>query len=79
MRLEHAYPERRVQLSMWIVERFAGVPRGLDGQELKWVAAAQLHSQDLLEADRPFVDTLARLARPASGRSGATGVYNDRS
>jgi 8-oxo-dGTP diphosphatase len=62
MRLEHAYPERRVQLSMWIVERFAGVPRGLDGQQLKWVAPAQLPSQDLLEADRPFIEALCTMS-----------------
>jgi 8-oxo-dGTP diphosphatase len=64
MRLEHAYDDRRVELSMWIVERFAGAARGLDGQLLKWVAPARLAEEDLLEADRPFVEALQRLPPP---------------
>ena len=58
MRLTHAYEERDVQLSLWIVERFLGEPRSLDAQALKWVAPAQLAAEDLLEADRPFVAAL---------------------
>ncbi|HET7756502.1 MAG TPA: (deoxy)nucleoside triphosphate pyrophosphohydrolase [Steroidobacteraceae bacterium] len=65
MRFEHAYEDRRVELSMWIVERFAGAPRALDGQLLKWVAPAHLAGHDLLEADRPFVEALQRLPAPA--------------
>ena len=64
MRLEHAYEDRSVALSMWVVERFAGVPRGLDGQLLKWVVPARLDEEDLLEADRPFVEALQRLPPP---------------
>ena len=62
MRLRHAYPDRSVELSMWIVERWSGAPRGLDGQELRWVAPARLADEDLLEADRPFVEALPNLA-----------------
>lgn len=64
MRLRHSYPDRSVELSMWIVERFAGTPRGLDGQELRWVAPAGLADEDLLEADRPFVEALRDLPPP---------------
>ena len=67
MRLEHSYPDRSVELSMWIVERFSGTPRGLDGQKLRWVAPADLPHADLLEADRPFVEVLVKLAESASG------------
>ena len=58
MRLEHAYEDRTVELSLWTVERFAGSPQPLDGQQLKWVTAARLGEEDLLEADRPFVAAL---------------------
>lgn len=58
MRLVHAYPDRDVELSLWLVDRFDGEPRGLDGQALKWVEPAQLGHEDILEADRPFVDAL---------------------
>ena len=64
MRLSHAYPDSQVELSMWIVERFAGAPRSLDGQSLKWVAPARLGQEDLLEADRPFIEALQRLPPP---------------
>ena len=67
MRLEHSYPDRSVELSMWIVERFTGAPRGLDGQQLRWVAPADLADADLLEADRPFVEALRGLPPPAGG------------
>lgn len=71
MRLEHSYPDRSVELSMWIVERFVGAPRSLDGQELRWVAPADLAHADLLEADRPFVEALRTLPPPAGGQEGA--------
>jgi len=59
MRLEHAYEDRTVELSLWTVERFAGSPQPLDGQQLKWVTAARLGEEDLLEADRPVVAALS--------------------
>ena len=61
MRLTHSYDDRDVELSMWIVERYSGAPQGLDGQRLKWVQPARLLDEDILEADRPFVQALARL------------------
>lgn len=64
MRLEHRYPDRHVGLSLWIVERFRGSPRPLDGQQLRWVAPQLLGGEDLLEADRPFVEALRDLAPP---------------
>lgn len=64
MRLTHCYSDRSVELSMWIVEHFAGVPRSLDGQLLRWVAPDALAEEDLLEADRPFIDALRTLPPP---------------
>jgi 8-oxo-dGTP diphosphatase len=58
MDLQHDYPDRSVTLSMWIVERYRGEPSGLDGQRLKWVAPARLRDEDILEADRPFIEAL---------------------
>jgi 8-oxo-dGTP diphosphatase len=66
MRLEHSYADRSVELSMWIVERFAGAPRSLEHQELRWVAPADLGQADLLEADRPFVEALRELPPPGA-------------
>jgi 8-oxo-dGTP diphosphatase len=58
MRLSHEYDDRVVELSLWLVETFAGDPVGLDGQGLKWVAPQALESEDILEADAPFVAAL---------------------
>jgi 8-oxo-dGTP diphosphatase len=66
MRLTHAYADRSVELSLWIVERYSGAPRGLDGQPLKWVAPGALAGENLLEADRPFVEALRTLPAPQS-------------
>lgn len=65
MRLTHSYQDRDVELSLWIVERFAGEPQALDGQRLKWVAPARLAGEDILEADRPFIEALGSLPAPA--------------
>ncbi len=59
--LTHRYEDRIVELSMWVVERYRGEPRGLDGQRLKWVAVRQLPDEDILEADRPFIEALQSL------------------
>ena len=64
MRLTHRYPDREVELSMWVVERYRGEPQALDGQRLKWVQRAQLAVEDILEADRPFVAALVQWAPP---------------
>ena len=61
LRLTHAYPDRTVELSCWIVADFSGEPQCRDGQQLKWVAAAELMQQDILEADLPFIEALQRL------------------
>jgi len=58
LELQHEYPERIVQLCMWRVKEFSGIPEPRDGQALKWVMPAQLPDEDLLEADRPIVQRL---------------------
>ena len=63
MRLNHAYEDGSVELSLWAIEHYSGTPQCLDGQRLKWVVPARLAEQDILEADRPFV-TLLSAAQP---------------
>jgi 8-oxo-dGTP diphosphatase len=61
VRLAHDYDDRRIDISLWVVEEFSGEPTGLDGQRLKWVSPARLHDEDMLEADVPFIAALQRL------------------
>jgi mutator protein MutT len=58
MRLRHAYPSREVLLDIWVVKRYRGEPRGLDGQALRWCTQDELARADLLPADKPIVATL---------------------
>lgn len=61
MTYRHAYPERIVELHVFLVERYAGEPRGIEGQPLRWVSLAEFPSAGLLEADLPIAEALARL------------------
>ena len=65
MRLSHAYEDRDVELSLWVIDGYRGMPRPLERQRLKWVSPAQLAAEDILEADRPFVAALQARAAPA--------------
>jgi len=66
--LTHRYSDRTVELSLWVVERYSGEPRSLEGQPLRWVSVAGLGAEDILEADRPFVEALQRRAMSQVGR-----------
>jgi 8-oxo-dGTP diphosphatase len=61
LRLAHDYDDRRIEISLWVVEAYSGAPTGLDGQRLKWVCPARLHDEDMLAADVPFIAALQRL------------------
>ncbi|MCC7328852.1 MAG: (deoxy)nucleoside triphosphate pyrophosphohydrolase [Gammaproteobacteria bacterium] len=54
----HAYADRRVLLDVWTVLRYAGEPRALEGQPLRWEAPGRLHEVDLLPADLPVVEAI---------------------
>ena len=58
IRVRHAYPTREVLLDIWVVRRYSGEPRGLDGQALRWCTQDELSTADLLPADKPIVAAL---------------------
>jgi mutator protein MutT len=58
LRLSHAYPTGKVLLDVWIVRRYRGRPRSLDGQALRWCDRKDLRSAQLLSADLPIIATL---------------------
>jgi len=63
MTYRHTYPERVVELHVFLVERYLGEPRGVEGQPLRWVSPAELLSAGLLEADRPIAAALTLESR----------------
>jgi 8-oxo-dGTP diphosphatase len=58
LQLRHDYPDRVVQLDVFVVDEYGGEPSGLEAQALRWVATAELAEQALLPADRPIVEAL---------------------
>jgi mutator protein MutT len=68
LRLRHAYPHGEVLLDVWVVRRYAGEPRGLDGQQLHWCTQDELANAELLPADAPIVAAL-RLPERLQDRS----------
>jgi 8-oxo-dGTP diphosphatase len=65
MTLTHDYPDRIVDLVLWRATVEQGEPRGLDGQQLKWVDCESLGEERLLPADRPFIAALQLISSPA--------------
>jgi len=58
LRLRHSYSYGDVLLDVWVVRRYRGEPRGLDGQSLRWCSRSSLPTAGLLPADRPIIGAL---------------------
>jgi len=58
IRVRHAYPGRDIDLDVWMVTRYTGEPRGLEGQPLTWCARPDLPRANLIPADRPVMTAL---------------------
>jgi mutator protein MutT len=58
IRVRHTYPYGEVLIDMWVVSRYRGDPRGLDGQQLRWCGQDELADAELLPADKPIVAAL---------------------
>ena len=67
MQLEHDYPDRHVAIRFYLVTGWRNEPAGLEGQQLKWVAIADLADEDLLPADKPVIAALQEL-KPTAAR-----------
>jgi mutator protein MutT len=69
IRVRHSYDFGDVLIDMWVVRQYAGEPRGLDGQALRWCGRDELESVELLPADGPIVSALRlpeRLSRAST-------------
>jgi len=64
--MSHEYPDRIVDLVLWQASIASGEPRGLDGQQLKWVDCQSLGKERLLPADLPLIPALQALSSSAT-------------
>ena len=56
--LEHAYPEKTVQLSFYRCVLVIGEPEGREGQSIKWVGPDELGQNQFPEADAQLLEKL---------------------
>ena len=57
----HEYPHATVRLNVYEVTRYAGMPRGNEGQAIKWICVEDLHRIDFLDANEPILDAVRLL------------------
>jgi 8-oxo-dGTP diphosphatase len=58
MKLFHEYPDRTVSIEFFLVTAWDNEVRGLEGQQLEWVAVEELCGERLLPADLPVIEKL---------------------
>jgi|TARA_E500000178_G_scaffold245890_1_gene242350 8-oxo-dGTP diphosphatase len=57
----HVYPDREVELHFWQVTDYRGEPRGVEGQNLRWVHSDDLASVNFLEGNRALLEKICAL------------------
>ena len=58
MAIHHDYPDKSVCLDVCWVESFRGEPVGLEGQVIRWVAAADLMNYSFPPANQAIVEAI---------------------
>ncbi len=61
LQLEYDYPEKRVLLDVWVVSESIGAGEGLEGQQVAWVAPADLVNYQFPDANAPILAAVAKL------------------
>ena len=57
----HTYEDFHLFMPLYVCRRFEGVPRGAEGQEIKWVKPKKLRDYPMPAADEPLVPALIDL------------------
>ena len=57
----HTYADFHLLMPLYVCRRWKGIPRGLEGQELKWVQAKDLRALPMPPADMPLIAHLEEL------------------
>ncbi|MDH5484011.1 MAG: Nudix family hydrolase [Gammaproteobacteria bacterium] len=58
IKIRHQYTDKSVLLDVWRVTSFHGIPRGVEGQPIKWVKIPDLININFPEADMPIIAAL---------------------
>ncbi len=57
----HAYEDFHLFMPLYVCRRFEGIPRGMEGQEIKWVQPTRLRDYPMPAADEPLIPALIDL------------------
>jgi|SRR5579885_737552 8-oxo-dGTP diphosphatase len=57
----YSYPDKIVNLEIWLVTRYANEPHGKENQALRWVTPQEMSGMNLLEGNWPIVDKIKSL------------------
>ena len=57
----HAYPEFHLLMPLYVCRKWAGIPRSVEGQEMKWVRPQDMRALPMPPADTPLVAHLQSL------------------
>lgn len=56
--VEHRYPNKLVQLEVWLVDEYSGIPHGKEGQKIQWIKIENLHDFTFPAANEFIVSLL---------------------
>ncbi|MBK8456678.1 MAG: 8-oxo-dGTP diphosphatase MutT [Phyllobacteriaceae bacterium] len=57
----HAYADFHLLMPLYVCRRYEGIPRGLEGQAIKWMRARDLRTLAMPPADEPLIPFLTDL------------------
>ena len=57
----HSYPDFHLLMPLYVCRRYEGIPRGLEGQQIKWVMPKVLRDFPMPPADEPLIPALIDL------------------
>ncbi len=58
MQLTHHYPDKSVLLDVWMVDRWSGEARGMEGQSIRWQKPESMKSEEFPVANVPIIRRL---------------------
>jgi len=59
-RFDHIYSDYKVNFEVWRVLQYSGIPRGQEGQSIRWVAVEDLAAVEMPSANAKIVHHLLR-------------------
>lgn len=57
----HSYPDKTVQLELWLITEFVGEPHNKEMQELRWVTHQEMLDLRLLEGNWAIMEKIKEL------------------